>query len=353
MSFSLRKFAVCSFVWVAFATASVANAAVPTIASTSSASSALTINGTNLSGGTAVVLIGSLPQLVVTAQTATKLVATLPAGLAAGDYTLAVQIGSKTNSTSSVVTIGAVGPAGPAGPQGTAGPTGATGSTGATGATGPQGPAGPVGPAGPQGSKGDTGATGSQGATGPQGSTGPQGTTGPQGPQGLMGPPGGPAPSLVDAFGTVVGPVYAAGSGSGAGSVLMRVNSERIVVPFGYANHDQNGRIAGPELGLGTIGMLAFVASNCSGQGYITNGWSQVPGASTQAAIYQTGTQVSIYVPSSSATQAVSWHSVLYAGPPNGSSSVPPACYLSDGNGDVVPAAAPVTFPLSFPFSVQ
>jgi len=114
-----------------------------TTTSAAAQSPTLTINGTNLSGGTATVTLGSSAPLTVTSQTATKLVVTLPAGLAAGDYTLNLQIGTKTNSAASVVTIGAVGPAGPAGsagPQGPAGPTGASGATGATGAAGATGP---------------------------------------------------------------------------------------------------------------------------------------------------------------------------------------------------------------------
>ena len=87
--------------------ASPAYAAVPTIANSSSTATSLTINGTNLSGGTATVTLGSSGPLTVTSQTATKLVVTLPAGLAAGDYTLSLQVGTKTNAAASVVTIGA------------------------------------------------------------------------------------------------------------------------------------------------------------------------------------------------------------------------------------------------------
>src|SRR6185369_8110144 len=83
-----------------------ANAAVPTIASSSSTSTSLMINGTNLSGGTATVTLGSFGPLTVTSQTATKIVVTLPPGLVAGDYTLNLQIGSKTNAATSTVTIG-------------------------------------------------------------------------------------------------------------------------------------------------------------------------------------------------------------------------------------------------------
>ncbi len=218
------------------------HAAVPTITNSSSTSTSLTINGTNLSGGTATVTLGSSGPLPVTSQTATKLVVTFPAGLTAGDYTLNLQIGTKTNTAASVVTIGAVGPgscgsAGPSGPQGAAGTTGATGATGAVGPTGPQGSVGPVGPIGPQGSKGDTGAQGAQGPAGPTGATGapgPKGDKGDQGlqgqtgatglqgvagPQGPMGPSGGPALTLVDANGVVAGSLYGGGSSGGEGLV--------------------------------------------------------------------------------------------------------------------------------------
>ncbi len=52
------------------------HAAVPTITNSSSTSTSLTINGTNLSGGTATVTLGSSGPLPVTSQTATKLVVT-------------------------------------------------------------------------------------------------------------------------------------------------------------------------------------------------------------------------------------------------------------------------------------
>jgi hypothetical protein len=358
---------------------SAAYAAAPTVTSSSATASALTINGANLSGGTATVTIGTSAPLSVQSQTATQLTVALPAGIGPGTYALNVQIGnSKTNATSATTTIGAVGPAGPVGPTGPvgvagpAGPAGATGATGATGVQGAQGPAGPTGATGAQGAKGDTGAQGATGPAGPTGATGAQGakgdtgSQGPQGavgatgaqgsagPQGPMGPPGGPAPTLVDANGTVVGPVYGPGASQYYGTVLIRLNGERIIVPFGYSNLDGYGRPIGPELNLGTLGMLAFISTDCSGQGYINDGWSYVPGASKPVAIYQSGSQFVVYIPSSTATETVSWHSVLYPGPPGGSDSSPPECYLSDGSGDVVPADnAPVSLNWTYPFSVQ
>ena len=130
-------------------------AAAPTILNSSATSSALTINGTNLSGGTATVLLGASGPLAVTAQTTTQLVVTLPAGIAPGDYALSVQIGTKSgNTATSNATIGAIGPTGPAGPQGPVGPPGNAGSPGATGTAGSVGPSGPAGPTGPQGPAG-------------------------------------------------------------------------------------------------------------------------------------------------------------------------------------------------------
>jgi hypothetical protein len=132
-----------------------AQAAAPTILNSSATSSALTINGTNLSGGTAMVLLGASGPLAVTAQTAAQIVVSLPAGIAPGDYALSVQIGTKSgNTATSFATIGAIGPAGPAGAQGPAGPQGNAGSPGATGAAGSVGPSGPAGPTGPQGPAG-------------------------------------------------------------------------------------------------------------------------------------------------------------------------------------------------------
>ena len=126
-----------------------AQAAAPTILNSSATSSALTINGTNLSGGTATVVLGASGPLAVTAQTAAQIVVALPAGIAPGDYALSVQIGTKAgNTATSFATIGAIGPPGPAGAQGPAGPQG---NAGAPGPFGPAGPAGPIGPQGPAG----------------------------------------------------------------------------------------------------------------------------------------------------------------------------------------------------------
>lgn len=86
-----------------------ANAAVPDILSSTAAieSNSLTVNGSNLGAGLAIVRFGSFPQMAVTQQTADRLVVTLPSGIRAGDYTLTVQIGSNPSDfDQSIVSIG-------------------------------------------------------------------------------------------------------------------------------------------------------------------------------------------------------------------------------------------------------
>jgi len=353
-------------------------AAVP-IVNSSSATSALTsitINGSNFSGGTAFVTLGSYPTLTVTSQTATQLIANLPAGVTAGSYTLSVQIGSsKTNSTSSVAAIGTIGPTGPAGAQGPAGATGASGATGAAGAagaTGQQGPQGIAGPAGAQGPKGNTGAqgatglpgatgatglqglkgdTGAMGPQGFQGAIGPQGPAGgPTGPQGPMGPAGGPALQIVDGSGTSVGSVYGATNTAGMVLAVAKINNERLIVPFGWANPSEPS----PDLGLGTTGYLAFASSDCSGTPYIVSGWGSYPGATKPSAIFQSGTGVVVYVSGATSPQTLNTGSVYYGGPPWGSSSMTPACYVSSGTPQVYPVdTAPISLNWTAPFSLQ
>ena len=137
----------------------------PTVLFSLASGTQLTIKGTGLSQGTATVTLGSLAPLRVVGQSSTQIVATLPAGLTPGDYTLVVKMGERV--ATSIVTIGAVGPAGPQGPQGL------------QGLQGPQGPTGAIGPAGP---------AGPTGAAGPTGPTGPAGAIGPAGPPGASGP---------------------------------------------------------------------------------------------------------------------------------------------------------------------
>ena len=86
-----------------------ANAAVPDILSSTASieSNSLTINGSNLGAGLAIVTFGSFPQMAVTQQTADRLVVTLPSDIPAGDYTLTVQIGSNPSDfDQSIVSIG-------------------------------------------------------------------------------------------------------------------------------------------------------------------------------------------------------------------------------------------------------
>ena len=68
----------------------------------------------------------------------------MPAGFAAGSYSLTVT-NSNSQSAAFSVTIGAVGPTGPHGPAGPAGAQGPAGPTGAQGPAGPQGPPGAPG----------------------------------------------------------------------------------------------------------------------------------------------------------------------------------------------------------------
>jgi len=270
-----------------------AHAAVPAIASSSANTTSITIVGSNLSGGAATVTLGNSAALTVTSQSATQLVATLPAGLAPGAYTLYVQIGSShSNSTNSFAVLGAVGPAGPAGAQGATGATGAAGaqgSAGATGATGAAGATGPAGAVGAQGLAGATGATGVAGATGPAGATGAAGPMGPMGVPGPTGATGAGALMLVDANGTTVGPVYGAPqSESGAGYVLMTYGSDRLAVPFSFAFIDTNGEIQNASLTLGGgYGYIAYDQPGCSGTAYIVGGW--LPGATRASATYGYG----------------------------------------------------------------
>ncbi len=151
--FGASKLTVVMAVLSVFAS-SIAYGATPVITSAiiNSTTKQITIVGTNLlpaSGSPVVDLDGVALTLV--SSSSTKIVADLPAGLAAGSFQLTVGAGVFD------VTNGAIGPAGPTGPAGATGATGATGPTGpagskgATGATGPEGPKGPAGPQGPAG----------------------------------------------------------------------------------------------------------------------------------------------------------------------------------------------------------
>jgi hypothetical protein len=106
------------------------------------------------------VLVNNIKATVVS-DTATQIVATLPAGLTAGTFIVSV-----TNSQGNVgtfdVAYGAIGPQGPAG---------------APGPVGSPGPAGAMGPAGATGPRGIAGAPGAPGASGAQGPAGTNGTS--------------------------------------------------------------------------------------------------------------------------------------------------------------------------------
>ena len=139
----------------------------------------LSVIGTNFSGGTPVIALGTLATpLAITLATPTRIDAVLPAGIPPGSYLLALTIARTTgrgddNGESRRdefwVTLGGLGTRGPAGPAGSAGPMGATGLTG---------------PAGPQGLPGSAGVAGPMG---PQGPAGAQGPAGPEGPAGASG----------------------------------------------------------------------------------------------------------------------------------------------------------------------
>lgn len=384
----------CSFAFGTVFAASTAYATVPTVNSSSATTTTLTISGANLSGGTPVVMLGGT-NLAVQSQAATQLTAVLPGSLVAGDYTLYVQIGGKTNSTSSVVTIGAVGPqgpAGPAGPQGSTGPTGATGAqgpqgdtglqgaqglAGPTGPSGPQGPKGdtgpqgvqgPVGPTGAQGPKGDTGATGAQGAQGPagpqgpigntgaqgdEGPDGPSGVTGPQGPRGLegpAGPPGGPALSLLDANGTVVGTVATGVDGNPA--VFANVAGERLPLTIAFGNWDSVALAPqGPELDFAPLKsvVLYFTSTDCTGTpyipGYIVSGEI---GTTKPFAFFSSRPQMSIYIASSWTLQTIQVGSALFPSESLGS------CQLQSNEEAVYSVDNPPVNPgWVYPFSIR
>jgi len=157
-----------------------ANAKKPTIISSSSTATELTINGEDLAPGAASVLLGSFPPLAVTGQTPTQLVVTLPGGLTPGNYVLSVQVGKgRGDVDESVVTIGA---------GGLQGPKGETGADGAVGPKGETGAAGRDGVDGQRGLDGAAGRDGKDGVNGADGLKGDQGERGPKGDQGLPGP---------------------------------------------------------------------------------------------------------------------------------------------------------------------
>ena len=146
----------------------------------------LTITGKNFGAQTPTVKLESVT-LIVVSNSATQIVALLPAGTLAGTYLLTirrkkgkvddnVKCSEDADCQTFDFTIGVTGPRGEAGPQGTTGPQGAQGETGQLGLKGE------AGPQGMQGDKGAKGDTGTQGAAGPKGDRGDTGLSGAQGP---------------------------------------------------------------------------------------------------------------------------------------------------------------------------
>jgi hypothetical protein len=218
----------------------------PEITKAAASATTLTLSGNDFGRAQANIVLGSYGPLAVVSQTQTQIVATLPAGLGAGNYVLNLWFGKKNDDEDKnlefIVTLGAVGPTGAQGPKGEPGPSGAAGTQGpagpqgpagakgdagaagpqgAAGPTGPSGPAGPVGSTGPVGLAGPAGPTGPVGSTGPAGPIGPIGATGPAGPIGATGPAGpigatGPAGAIGPAGPT--GPQGAKGDPGAAGA---------------------------------------------------------------------------------------------------------------------------------------
>lgn len=218
----------------------------------------ITITGTNFQPAkTAPAVQFNSKAVVVNSSSNTQIVATLPAGLVPGTFSLTIT-NSQGNSATFDMTYGATGPQGPAGPAGAAGATGAQGPAGPTGAIGPQGPrglTGAPGAPGPAGANGigftflnafdpyatyalnsvvsyngssyvaivpngpsPTGPTPDQSpswslmaSAGAAGATGPQGAQGPLGPEGVPGVMGNPGPA---------GPQGSPGPQGPAGGVL-------------------------------------------------------------------------------------------------------------------------------------
>ncbi len=58
---------------------------------------------------------------------------------------------------------------------------------------------------------------------------------------------------------------------------MARIGTERIIIPFGWMNLDESGNPAGPELDLGTLGMLAYESGDCTGTPYLSTDWGHLP----------------------------------------------------------------------------
>ncbi len=134
---------------------------------------------------------------------------------------------------------------------------------------------------------------------------------------------------------------------------MARFGTERIILPFGWMAND-TGSPSGPDLDLGTLGMLAYESGDCTGTPYLSTDWGTVPGSTKPAVILKAGAHYEIYIASQNASVAISVQSVLYPGPPGGSSSVLPECYPETSNvWTVYPTAGAISLNWTAPFSVQ
>jgi Collagen triple helix repeat (20 copies) len=145
-------------------------AAIPVInaAQADLPSHTITISGVNFGTTRPTVSLDALT-LSVTSFSKTTIKASLPAGIGAGSYHLAIVTGPPIAPALLDMTIGTAGPSGPQGPAG---------------------PSGPPGPKGDKGAQGVAGLTGSPGSIGPPGPAGLPGAQGPQGPAGIAGSQG-------------------------------------------------------------------------------------------------------------------------------------------------------------------
>jgi Collagen triple helix repeat (20 copies)/IPT/TIG domain len=240
----------------------------------------ITITGADLlpATGSPVVKIDGAT-LTLVSSSSTRIVADMPAGLAAGSFLLSVGTGVFDVTNGAVGPPGAAGPTGPAGPQGPAGPTGATGATGASG---------PAGPAGPAGAKGATGATGPVGPAGPKGS---MGLTGPEGPTGATGPQGPPGTVTLPYSGSASGdndpafqiintsPVHSAIGGIG-GQAFSGLGDKGGTAVAGYGGPSNGNGSTGGGDGMYALGGAGIYGGEPGGNGIDAYGGNAQTGES-------------------------------------------------------------------------
>ena len=167
-----------------------------------------------------------------------------------------------------------------------------------------------------------------------------------------MGPPGGPALSLIDANGVIIGSIFIANGQGGSPSALATVGGERLPVTFGFGNHDENWNILGPELDLAPpYGYLVYSSADCSGTPYILRGVVDYEiGTTKPFMVFTNRPEIAIYIASSWTVQNVSIASVLYPDAPNSLAT----CIPSSGEGPAYAVDAPPIHPnWVYPFSVQ